>query len=178
MRKDSDLRNEYHTPEFQSSLIAHHGTMCVNCGSEADAWHHIVPLSLGGTNNIANIVPLCSRCHKAAHHGRHLSHYFKGKISGRPRKARLEDEGVRDLMLRWSRGEIGNKELHSSLGLGRACKFRDTALYAEFKEEYGIADVHNTVDVGVKKGGKVGSVITYLDGRQEFFGSKLHKRVS
>jgi 5-methylcytosine-specific restriction endonuclease McrA len=42
---------------------------CVNCGSvnvELHA-HHIVPLSLGGTNAMTNLVTLCRDCHEILH---------------------------------------------------------------------------------------------------------------
>ena len=37
-----------------------------SCGNE---WHHIVPVSEGGTNNEENLVLLCPNCHKMAHAG-------------------------------------------------------------------------------------------------------------
>lgn len=41
---------------------------CVNCGKSNDLHlHHIVPLAIGGTNNISNIVILCSECHGKIH---------------------------------------------------------------------------------------------------------------
>lgn len=44
------------------------GTVCSNCGSEENIeYHHIKPLSLGGTNELNNIVPLCSECHSLLH---------------------------------------------------------------------------------------------------------------
>ena len=43
-------------------------TKCVNCGSDENIQlHHVVPLVLGGTNNIDNIVPLCEDCHSKIH---------------------------------------------------------------------------------------------------------------
>lgn len=44
------------------------GTVCRNCGSsEGVEYHHIKPLSHGGTNDLNNIVPLCGKCHSALH---------------------------------------------------------------------------------------------------------------
>lgn len=41
---------------------------CVNCGVNKHLhMHHIVPLALGGTNNIGNIVKLCEVCHGKVH---------------------------------------------------------------------------------------------------------------
>ncbi|MCC6935559.1 MAG: HNH endonuclease [Thermomicrobiales bacterium] len=45
------------------------GYRCVNCGAtdvELHA-HHIVPLSVGGSNNTSNIVTLCRACHESLH---------------------------------------------------------------------------------------------------------------
>lgn len=39
---------------------------CVNCGREAEHWHHIIPKSLGG-NDGTNVVPLCDKCHGLIH---------------------------------------------------------------------------------------------------------------
>ena len=54
------------------------GNICVNCGStDGIEYHHIVPLFVGGQENETNIVPLCHRCHKAAHYGRNIQNYVK-----------------------------------------------------------------------------------------------------
>lgn len=43
-------------------------TKCINCGSTDNIeLHHIVPLIVGGTNNINNIVPVCEECHNKIH---------------------------------------------------------------------------------------------------------------
>ena len=58
----------------RENLIATKGAVCCNCYSYEGnniIFHHIVPLSLGGTNNIANIVPLCEKCHNLIHHQCH-----------------------------------------------------------------------------------------------------------
>jgi len=39
------------------------GTICCNCGIDYNneiMFHHIVPLSFGGTDKITNIVPICT----------------------------------------------------------------------------------------------------------------------
>ncbi len=44
-------------------LPARDGDYCFECGDRADAAHHVVPRSLGGTKTI----PLCTSCHKTIH---------------------------------------------------------------------------------------------------------------
>ena len=39
---------------------------CINCGAEANHWHHVVPKSLGGREG-TNKVPLCDKCHGLVH---------------------------------------------------------------------------------------------------------------
>lgn len=45
------------------------GRICVNCGATEDIeYHHIVPLSLGGSDTLSNICPLCAKCHGKVHY--------------------------------------------------------------------------------------------------------------
>ena len=51
-------------------LIKDKGCICVNCQKDCGPdilYHHIVPLSIGGTNNISNIVPVCENCDGLIH---------------------------------------------------------------------------------------------------------------
>ena len=68
------LRTEYNRPLFRRMLRDVLGCTCFNCGSTTNVeHHHVVPLAFGGTNSPKNIVALCDRCHKAAHHGLHIT---------------------------------------------------------------------------------------------------------
>lgn len=52
-----------HTQEQWSQLKAKYGNRCLMCGLEERlVKDHIKPLWLGGTNDISNIQPLCSKC--------------------------------------------------------------------------------------------------------------------
>lgn len=58
----------------RENLITIKGAVCCNCYSYEGnniIFHHIVPVSLGGTNNLTNIVPICERCHNLIHHQYH-----------------------------------------------------------------------------------------------------------
>ena len=46
------------------------GLECCNCGSKNNLeYHHIVPIALGGLDDISNICCLCNQCHHLIHHG-------------------------------------------------------------------------------------------------------------
>ena len=52
----------------QSRLRALLPERCANCGDVEDLQiHHVVPLALGGSNFLSNMVVLCVRCHGKAH---------------------------------------------------------------------------------------------------------------
>jgi hypothetical protein len=39
------------------------GNACVRCNRPAEAAHHVLPRSFGGSDDPSNLVPVCSRCH-------------------------------------------------------------------------------------------------------------------
>ena len=54
---------EHFTPEEWLALVEFYGGRCLRCGSrEQITVDHVVPLSLGGSNAISNIQPLCEAC--------------------------------------------------------------------------------------------------------------------
>jgi 5-methylcytosine-specific restriction endonuclease McrA len=52
-------------------VVEIHDSKCVICGVKKESKdleiHHIVPRSMGGNNDIMNVVPLCQICHCAIH---------------------------------------------------------------------------------------------------------------
>ena len=44
--------------------------LCENCGSKSNDIHHLTFKSLGGKNNIENLMALCRKCHNEAHSNR------------------------------------------------------------------------------------------------------------
>ena len=172
MSHRTDLRKEYNYLRNSGELIRHCGTSCVNCGSTENVeYHHIVPLLLGGTNNFANIVPLCHRCHKAAHGSHHMSHYVDHSNSGR--KPKVPDEEAFAVYDRWVDGQFGNRKCQQLLKLTSSTKPNSTEQYKRYITARGIKSVrHNydyvlTVAAQSANSERVVGKVTYLDGREE-----------
>jgi hypothetical protein len=54
--------------EIRQEVLARDGYRCGNCGSTSKLHvHHIVPLSLGGSNELGNLRTLCKICHVKLH---------------------------------------------------------------------------------------------------------------
>lgn len=53
-----------HTPAEWETMLIRFGYLCLCCGRSTDDIHrdHVVPISKGGTDEIANIQPLCNVC--------------------------------------------------------------------------------------------------------------------
>lgn len=55
--------------DLRKQVLERHLNRCVNC-HRADSSlhiHHVVPVEQAGTHRTSNLVPLCPRCHEAAH---------------------------------------------------------------------------------------------------------------
>lgn len=154
-------RQEARSHAFRKMMKSVLGTSCYNCGSsEYVEYHHIVPLKLGGTNRFSNIVPLCHKCHKAAHEGRHIHDFvdFQGTNPGR--KPKIPDEEAfkaYDLLVD---GQIGNKKLWQMLNLGEHTHPNQTMQYKRYLAARGIKSVRSNFDVGITL-----SWNTFADGR-------------
>lgn len=166
------LRSETRSPAFKRQMKEKCGDRCVNCGNAENVeYHHIVPLSLGGTNNLSNIVPLCHKCHEAAHRGRHISHYRNIKDSGR--KTNLPDDKACRIFDMYITGQIGNRKSKELFGYSQRTQMKDLVQFRKYMESKGIADVHNIVDIvatnspeKLKNGCSVGKII-FQDGHSE-----------
>lgn len=55
--------------ELRLKALERDGYRCANCGRSGVELHahHIVPLSVGGTNSLSNLKTLCEDCHKLIH---------------------------------------------------------------------------------------------------------------
>lgn len=163
-----ELREEFNRPSFKQALKRYHGERCVNCGSdEMIEFHHIVPLALGGTNCITNVVPLCWECHEKAHGATRIKGW--SKKGGRPRK---EIPNIESTIQDFKDCKIGTKELEKRLGLKR--RIHDSVTVMEYLHSIGIAHISNNVDImncnrmkNSKKKKPLQTKITYLDGTEE-----------
>lgn len=55
-----------HTAEEFAALVEHYGSRCLCCRERRELTaDHVVPLTWGGSNGIANIQPLCAPCNSA-----------------------------------------------------------------------------------------------------------------
>ena len=137
-----NLRQEFTRPSFRKKLKDKPGEVCVNCESSINIqYHHIVPLSLGGTNNIKNIVPLCEECHSKIHNQKNI-HWRQlqkegiralkerngGKGIGRPKIT--IPAGFEEVYNNWKAREITEKVAMEQLGLKRTTFYK---LVKEYK---------------------------------------------
>lgn len=98
------------------------GTVCCNCHADACdtvMFHHIIPLSLGGTNNLSNIAPLCGKCHGLVH-GQKRENWkelqkigiekakLEGKYKGR-KKIEIDEDLFKTTCSQWRSGLITAK---------------------------------------------------------------------
>jgi len=148
------------------------GYRCYNCGCEENIeYHHIVPMFLGGNDVITNVVPLCNKCHKVAHKGRHMSHYTNKINSGR--KKLCDDETVRRVADMYINGEIGNRKAVELVNGKPGSRFTGRRSYRAYIQELGIRTVRNFVDYLAENTydglveGKDCVEIDYLNGKYE-----------
>ena len=134
--------------------------VCVNCGStDKVEVHHIVPLSMGGSNRASNIVYLCLECHYRAH-GAQIGRYA-GQRKGRPRMEKPLGADV--LIERYIRAEITGVQAYRELGIKRGHKFADVTFVREYFDEHGIREVRR--NWGGSK--NLTTTVFYKDGRVE-----------
>lgn len=157
---------------YKEAMVVALGTRCVNCGSEEYIeYHHIVPLCLGGVDKLSNMAALCSKCHKAAHRGRHLSHYVNTANSGR--KTTVSKEEAYKAFDLYFAGKIGTRKCKEMLGYSKSVQIKVSPHLNSYLAEKGIADYKNQVDLvaTVARGGLYEGVcvgyVKYKDGRFE-----------
>lgn len=131
---------------FRKEMKEKCGSVCASCGSSENIeYHHIVPLFLGGSDELSNIVPLCHRCHEAAHNGRHMTEYRSEKAGGR--KSNKSDEEAFKVFDMFVGGEIGKRKAQELLGYSSRTGITDRAQFKKYAKMKGIKEVHNIVDI-------------------------------
>ena len=134
------LRKEHNIRRIDGTYKKLLGAECVNCGSNENIeYHHIVPLCVGGTNKLTNIVPVCIRCHKAIHGEKDYREYSAIKNKGK-RKSYTEYESDFE---KYINCEIDKKTLKGILGIKGA--LNNCASYKSFLKSHGIKRVINNV---------------------------------
>lgn len=155
-----EKKTQFHDPIYRKMMKYTCGSVCYNCGStEGIEYHHIVPLYVGGTNNISNIACLCSKCHKAVHWGGHIKDYRTTVKTGRPHK--VSDDVLDAAFAEYTNCQIGTKECKSKIKMAKTCKIKDMSYYKRYVKERGIVSVKNNIDIILKKRGylKSGEIV-------------------
>ena len=52
--------------KIRLQVFAAKGRTCWRCGAYANSVDHLVPVALGGTHDLSNLLPACSRCNSSA----------------------------------------------------------------------------------------------------------------
>ena len=162
-------RYEYDYILIKDTVLAAYDYRCANCrDTDSLEIHHVVPLSLGGTNEITNLVPLCHRCHKTAHCGRHISHYTNKKNVGS--KPNLSDEEAKKVLDSYFLGEIGTSEVKRMFGWSEKNRITDSPQFKKYIKDNDIKHYRNNVDVieknGVLYSGRTVGYVVYGSGER------------
>lgn len=163
------LRQETQRPTFKRMIIEHCGDRCSNCGSETGIeYHHIVPLAVGGTNNLSNFVALCFKCHQLAHGFDMPKKVAENGRSG-GRHWRTLPENATQIFDDYVWGRIDRDEAENLLGITRGSKLNDVKQFREYLKEKGIAKQQNLIKHKLKwnpklEDGMVLARIRFTDG--------------
>lgn len=166
----SELRKEYNRQSFKKLLRKVLGCNCVNCGSDIGIeYHHIVPLALGGTNRLTNIVPLCNICHEKAHGSQNIRQ-IKGSVNGGRKRAPVPDN-YEEILWKYMYGEIGKSECEQLLNVKGTSKLNDRPFLKEFIAKYNIMSYTNKIDTyrhysKSNHKGKLLSRVVFADGNE------------
>lgn len=140
-----ERRIEYNRKSFKKYLKNNLPKVCCNCGSDIDIqYHHIVPLRLGGTNKVTNIVPLCRICHSVAHGSINIRKICMPNETGRKKVQPPED--YEEILWDYLKGEIGKSECQRLLNITGKSKLTDKWYFKEFLKKEHIKHYRNNVD--------------------------------
>lgn len=134
------LRNEFNRMRNKGILAEECGTVCVGCGAmDGIAYHHIVPLAVGGDNRISNIVPLCECCHGKVHGTNMTCLRRLSTKAGRPKAKKPKDADK--IITEYIKCKISMKEAKERLGLSKGTKITDLWYYKAYLERAGIVGI-------------------------------------
>jgi len=122
---------------------------CINCletNKEVLQLHHVVPLSVGGTNNKWNIVVLCEKCHSIIHKKIVSTSLIKegikkaqenGTKSGIPigRPGVKIPDNFKKYYDKWIAKEITAVEFRKLLDIGKTTLYRYINIFEKNKQE-------------------------------------------
>lgn len=113
------------------------GLKCANCESiEGLEYHHIIPLSLGGSNLLSNYVCLCYECHALIHERKKAMNLSEATKRGLQKaKERGVQLGAKPGAKLVTKKSIQSKELIKKLN----CDFDGTLSNEETYKEIGIS---------------------------------------
>lgn len=159
-----EVKHEYHSYKFRKKLEeSKPKEACENCGvTERLEYHHIVPIYLGGTNNLGNIAVLCDECHEKAHGAKKI----RAMSSRRGQRKIIDNSDV--IFESYRNGEIGTRECKAKIKYSPGSKLSDCWSYKHYLKSHGIRRINNRVDFNKARGfSGARSIIYYEDGRTE-----------
>ena len=114
---------------------------CAICGqNDYLEFHHLIPVSEGGTDDYDNIILLCTCCH-AAVHGRT---YNPQKPNCR---TSIDYETAKPILAAYFANQIGTRETKELLHLSQKTHLSESSLYKRYKREHNITNFYNNVDL-------------------------------
>lgn len=170
------LKTEFISASFRKRLKNELGARCHFCNSTPVEYHHMIPLSKGGTNDMKNIMPVCHKHHMMIHGALHIHNNARErcKRGGRPNPLTPEHEKAFEMYIN---GEIGNRKLKELVSpkadMNKNYVPTSRGDFKKWIKSKGISKVRNILDVAitnrpslVQDGDNIGE-ITYTDGHVE-----------
>ena len=149
-----ERRAEFNNPKFKEKMKKYCGDTCIVCNTNDNIeYHHLIPLSMNGTNNLSNIVPMCHEHHNEIH----------GKITNKRtlnngRKKKITYEEAEPILDKYFNNEIGTKEAKEMLGISKNTKTTWYNLINEYKEKHNIDSFRNNIDLKSSQTKRINSV--------------------
>lgn len=159
--------------ELKKQILEHCGTVCANCGSDRDVeYHHIVPLSNGGSIRPSNVVALCTICHLKAH-GK-LKYYNSWTCKYEMKMDKPENADV--TIEKFLKGEISKYDVYEEWGIADKV-LHQISFFNRYLNRHNIVSYRNFINLvknrraNTSKDDKeytyLASIIIYRDGIEE-----------